>query len=84
MADALIEVADSRYVGTALTAQTAIGFLLTVVTINLVPLAADAAGWRYAFLVLAPGPLLGALAMRTLGKSTPPGARQRDRAGRMR
>ncbi|MBR8640555.1 MFS transporter [Streptomyces tuirus] len=77
---ALSEVADSRYVGTALTAQTAIGFLLTVVTINLVPLTADAVGWRYAFLVLAPGPLLGALAMRALGRSTHLGAGQRKRA----
>ena len=35
------ENADKRLVGTALTAQTAIGFLLTVATIHLVPLAAD-------------------------------------------
>lgn len=63
----LSEVADSRYIGTALTAQTAIGFLLTVITINLVPALADLVGWRYAFLVLAPGPLVGALAMHALG-----------------
>lgn len=62
---ALSEVADSRYTGTALTAQTAIGFLLTLVTINLVPVVADLVGWRYAFLALAPGPLLGAVAMRS-------------------
>lgn len=68
---ALSEVADRRYIGTALTAQTALGFLLTVVTINLVPLIADVVGWRYAFLVLAPGPLLGAWAMRALGRRTP-------------
>ncbi|WP_328346395.1 MFS transporter [Streptomyces violaceus] len=77
----LSETADSRYVGTALTAQTAIGFLLTVVTINLVPVLADATDWRYAFLILAPGPLLGALAMRALGKQAHHGARQRIRAG---
>ncbi|MEU9639519.1 MFS transporter [Streptomyces tendae] len=64
----LSEVADQRYVGTALTAQTAIGFALTVVTIQLTPLLADAAGWRYAFLLLAPGPLVGAVAMRALGR----------------
>lgn len=62
----LSEVADQRYVGTALTAQTAIGFLLTVVTISVVPLAAQLLGWQYAFLILAPGPLVGALAMRAL------------------
>lgn len=67
---ALSEVADQRYVGTALTAQTAIGFALTVVTIQLTPLLADVAGWRYAFLLLAPGPLAGAVAMRALGRRT--------------
>ncbi|GAA4965470.1 MFS transporter [Actinoplanes utahensis] len=60
---ALSEVADERYVGTALTAQTAIGFALTVVTIQLVPVLAAAVGWRWAFLLLAPGPLAGAWAM---------------------
>ena len=65
----LSEVADKRYVGTALTAQTAIGFALTVVTIQLVPVVADAAGWRWAFWLLAPGPLVGAVAMRAFGRS---------------
>ena len=60
---ALSETTDARYVGTALTAQTGIGFLLTVVTIQLVPIAADLIGWHYAFLILAPGPLIGAVAM---------------------
>ncbi len=69
---ALSEVADKRYIGTALTAQTAVGFLLTVVTIQFVPILADAVGWQYAFLLLAPGPVVGALAMRTLGRSIPP------------
>ncbi|MBX7266556.1 MFS transporter [Micromonospora sp. Llam7] len=64
---ALSEVADRRYVGTALTAQTAIGFALTVVTIQLVPVLADSVGWRWAFWLLVPGPLVGALAMRAFG-----------------
>jgi MFS family permease len=64
---ALSEAADRRYVGTALTAQTAIGFALTVVSIQLVPLFADAVGWRYAFLLLVPGPVMGAVAMSRLG-----------------
>ena len=67
----LSEVADPRYVGTALTAQTAIGFALTVVSIQLVPLLADVVGWRFAFLLLAPGPVVGALAMRAFGARTP-------------
>lgn len=61
------ELADQRYVGTALTLQLAIGFTLTVATIWLVPLVRDAVGWRWAFALLAPGPALGALAMLRLG-----------------
>ncbi|QIX26474.1 MFS transporter [Nocardioides sp. JQ2195] len=61
---ALSEVADQRFVGTALSAQTAIGFALTVASIQLVPLLAGAVGWQYAFLVLALGPAIGAPAMR--------------------
>jgi MFS family permease len=60
------ELADQAYVGTALTIQTAAGFLLTVATIWIVPLARDAVGWQWAFLVLAPGPALGVLAMLRL------------------
>jgi len=66
----LSETTDPRFVGTALTAQTAIGFLLTVVTIQLVPTVADLIGWRYAFVLLAPGPLIGAVAMSALGAHT--------------
>ena len=66
----LSEVADRRYVGTALTAQTAIGFLLTVVTIQLVPVVAAAVGWRWAFLILVPGPAAGIIAMRIFGANT--------------
>ncbi|MER6622971.1 MFS transporter [Streptomyces sp. NPDC000931] len=67
----LSEVADHRYIGTALTGQTAIGFALTVVSIQLTPLLAEAVGWEYAFLLLAPGPLAGAFAMRAFGKGAP-------------
>jgi len=65
---ALSEVADQRYVGTALTAQTAIGFLLTVVTIQLVPVLAGLVGWQYSLLLLAPGPIGGAMAMARFGR----------------
>jgi hypothetical protein len=60
------ESVDPRYVGTALTVQLAAGFTLTVFTIFLVPLIRDAAGWGWAFALLAPGPILGAWAMRSL------------------
>jgi MFS family permease len=54
------------HVGTALTVQTCCGFLLTMASIRLVPAIAQASGWRWAFLCLVPGPLLGALALRGL------------------
>ncbi len=60
------EVVDDRYVGTALTVQLATGFVLTVFTIFLVPVVRDAHGWGWAFALLAPGPMLGAWAMRAL------------------
>ena len=60
------ELADRRYIGTALTVQTCIGFLLTMVSIELVPRLAAAAGWRWAFPALAIGPALGIVAMLRL------------------
>jgi MFS family permease len=60
---ALTEVTDTAYVGTALTAQTAIGFAITVVSIRLMPTVTAAVSWRYAFCALAAGPALGILAM---------------------
>jgi MFS family permease len=60
------ELAPAHAVGTALTLQTSLGFLLTMVTIQLVPLLVDAAGWRLAFPILALGPAAGILAIRRL------------------
>ena len=60
------EYADQRYVGTALTLQLAGGFLLTVMTIWLIPLMEEAVTWRYAFLLLVPGPLLGMIVLHRL------------------
>ncbi|MDY7528009.1 MFS transporter [Cryobacterium sp. 10C2] len=68
----LSESADLRHVGTALTVQTAIGFLITVVTIQVVPVLAGLVGWQYALLVLVPGPILGAAAMIRLALSAGP------------
>ena len=60
------ELGDPRYVGTALTMQTCVGFLLTTISIELIPYFVNAVGWQYAFAILAPGPLLGVLAMLRL------------------
>lgn len=60
------ELADQSYVGTALTVQMALGFLLTGATIWLVPAVEQAVGWHWALAVLAVGPLAGIVAMRRL------------------
>jgi MFS family permease len=60
------ELGDPRYIGTALTMQTCIGFLITTLTIRLMPILVDAVGWPYAFIALAPGPFLGIVAMMRL------------------
>ena len=57
------EHAPKEHIGTALTLQTCVGFLLTMVTIELLPRLADYVSWQYASLLLVPGPLLGAWAM---------------------
>jgi MFS family permease len=53
-------------VGTALTVQTSLGFLLTMVSIQLVPPVAAAVGWRWAFAMLAAGPVFGIAAIQRL------------------
>jgi MFS family permease len=60
------EYAPRDHVGTALTLQTCAGFLLTIVTIELLPRVAAATSWQWASLLLVPGPFLGAWAMRKL------------------
>lgn len=60
------ELGDARYMGTALTLQTCVGFLLTTVSIALVPELVERFGWRLAFIALAPGPILGTVAMLRL------------------
>ena len=63
------ETAQDRVRGTALTLQTAVGFLLTLVTIRLVPEIAASATWRWAFPILAVGPAAGVYAMVRLAQS---------------
>ena len=62
----IVELSPPEYVGTMLTVQTCVGFLLTLCTVHLVPLLAAAWGWQYAFSVLAVGPFLGVFAMSRL------------------
>jgi len=63
---AMSELAEPAYVGTALTLQTGLGFLLTIVSIRLLPVIQEAGGWGLAFAMLAVGPALGTAAMLRL------------------
>lgn len=60
------ELGDPRYLGTALTIQTCLGFLLTLGSIKLIPVLVAHVGWRYAFAALAPGPAFGVYSMLRL------------------
>ena len=63
------ETGDDESRGTALALQTALGFLLTLVTIRGVPVLADAWGWQWAFPLLSLGPAVGIAAMVALKRS---------------
>jgi MFS family permease len=60
------EVADPRYVGTALALQTALGFLLTVASLRVIAVIGQSGGWRWAAAAMALGPAVGIWAMRKL------------------
>jgi len=60
------ELGDPRYLGTALTIQMCLGFLLTTISIELIPRVVKLVTWRYAFVILAPGPLFGVVSMLRL------------------
>jgi MFS family permease len=61
------ELSEQSLAGTALALQLGIGFLLTIGAIRLLPVVAAALGsWRFAFLAVVPGPVVGVLAMAAL------------------
>ena len=64
---AVTELSEPHLVGTALTFQMALGFGITVITIWLVPIAAQWLGsFQWVFLFLVPGPFIGVVAMLSL------------------
>jgi MFS family permease len=63
---AVTELSPPAYVGTALTTQTCVGFAITIASIWLIPPAAQVVGWPWVFAALAPGPLVGIVAMARL------------------
>ncbi len=70
---AVTELTETRYIGTALTLQTSLGFLLTLVSIRLILPLVERFGWERAFMVLAIGPAFGIwsmLRLRSLPEAT--------------
>jgi MFS family permease len=64
---AVTELADQSMVGSALAFQMGVGFAITIFVIWLLPVVAEYLGsWRWVFLILVPGPFLGALSMLLL------------------
>ena len=60
------EVAPQHAVGTALSVQTSLGFLLTTVSIQVLPFLEQTVGWRFTFGILMFGPAFGIWAIRRL------------------
>jgi MFS family permease len=73
------EVGPSDSVGTALTLQTSLGFLLSMVTIQGLPAVTGLVGWAWTFPILALGPAAGIASISRLGagRRTPPASRGR-------
>jgi MFS family permease len=66
------ESVPAHTVGTALTLQVSLGFLLTTITIQLIPPLVAWFGWRWVFPVLAVGPLLGIVSIARLRRLPAP------------
>lgn len=65
---AVSELCDPRYVGSALTIQTSLGFLLTIVTIQVIPSLLEYTSWTFVFIILVLGPVFGIASMLKLRK----------------
>ncbi|WP_051203130.1 MFS transporter [Sediminimonas qiaohouensis] len=64
------DAAPADRAGSLMTFQTALGFLLTAVTIQSAPFLAESFGWSVTLTVFGIGPLLGVEAMRRLARAT--------------
>ncbi|WP_343563730.1 MFS transporter [Kiloniella sp. b19] len=69
------EAAPAEVSGSLLTLQTAIGFGITIVSVQIVPVLAEQQGWPVVIVVLALGPVAGLLG---LGKPAPKNSGVRD------
>jgi len=62
----ITELSEKKLLGTALTLQTSIGFLITLISIYLIPIVQKAVGWNFTFMILTIGPILGIISLLKL------------------
>ncbi len=67
----VVSLSPPDYVGTMLTVQTSMGFLLTAAMIGVLPWVMGSIGFEFAFALLAVGPFIGAVAMWRLAPMLP-------------
>lgn len=60
---AVSDFSDESYLGTALTFQMCVGFLITNITIQTIPFIQKYVGWEWAFILLSLGPIVGLISM---------------------
>jgi len=65
----IADFAPSELSGSIMTLQTALGFALTIMTIQITPIIANVWGWPMVFVLLALGPFVGILSMYPLLKN---------------
>ena len=63
------EFTDQQLVGTALTMQTTIGFVITAIPIQILPYFTDLVTWSFGFTFLAIGPIVGLISLLLLKKN---------------
>lgn len=73
---AVSEFAEVDYLGTALTFQMCVGFLITIFSINLIPVIQKLIGWEWVFTILSIGPILGMISMIKFRKYEKIGSKQ--------
>lgn len=65
---ALTEMTDQDYIGTSLTFQMCVGYSITIISINIIPILEKMLGWEWVFSLLSIGPLFGIISMAQLKK----------------
>lgn len=63
------DLAPTEMVGSLMSLQTALGFALTIFTVQMTPFVAQSLGWPFLFCILAIGPIVGCISMLGLTRT---------------